>query len=229
MILFQKAFRKISTQLYKPFLESYLKRNRIFIYQPFKLIILPGVFHPAFFYSTKFLLQYLKQINFTNKNVVEVGAGSGLISFNLALSAKKVYAIELSQIAMNGLLMNLENNSNSLPANVLKIVQSNLFSSLETCIFDYIIVNPPYYPNKVKDETELAWNCGEEFEYFTNFFSQVGLFMNFESKIIMVLSSQCNLYRINNIAKKHNFSMNLKAKKEFLIETNFIFEITTSQ
>jgi release factor glutamine methyltransferase len=229
VILFQKAFRKFLTPFYKPVLEYYLKKTRIYFHKPFKLIILPGVFHPAFFYSTKFLWQYLKKIDFVDKNVVEVGAGSGLISFNLALSAKKVYALELSQMAIEGLLMNQQSNSNILPSNVLKIVHSNLFNALETCVLDYIIVNPPYYPNKVKNEKELAWNCGEEFEYFTNFFNQVRQFMNSSSKIIMVLSSQCNLQRINDIANKHNFSMQLKAQKEFLIESNFIYEITAVQ
>lgn len=225
MIIAQKIFRKVATIVYKPLLAWYLKKPRIFKFKPFNLIILPGVFHPAFFYSTKFLLKYVKQINLSNKNIVEVGAGNGLISFFLALRAKKVIALELSQIAVDGLLINQQNNISILPDNVLHIVQSDLFKAIQPSIFDYIIVNPPYYPNKAKNEMELAWNCGEEFQYFTNFFSQVSNFMNSNSKIIMVLSSQCNLKRINNIAAEHNFNMQIKATKKFLIENNFIFEI----
>jgi hypothetical protein len=49
--------------------------------------------------------------------------------------------------------------------------------------------------------------------------------MSPKSKIIMVLSSQCNLSEINKIAQKNNLIMELKATKKFLIEDNYIFEI----
>ena len=108
--MLQPLFRKIATRFYKPILAHYLSKPRIFFHQPFRLIILPGVFHPAFFYSTRFLLQYLQQINFSDKTVIEVGAGNGLISFSLALKAKKVVALELSKEAIKGLQLNEKEN-----------------------------------------------------------------------------------------------------------------------
>jgi len=222
--LIQNIFRKLSTRFYKPILANYLKKTRIFQHHPFTLTIFPGVFHPQFFYSTKFLLQYLNQINFKQKKVIEVGAGNGLIAFNIAISANKVIALELSKIAIKGLLYNQQNNQNVLPPNVLQIIESNLFQALNPQVFDYIIVNPPYYPNKVNNEIELAWNCGEEFEYFTDFFTQARNFMNQNSMIIMVLSSQSNLNKISQIALNIGFNMHLKSIKKFLIEDNFIFE-----
>jgi release factor glutamine methyltransferase len=223
--LLQLIFRKLSTRFYKPILAYYLKKPRVFIYKSFSLIIFPEVFHPAFFYSTKFLLNYLQQINFSNKNVIEVGAGNGLISFSLSLKAKKVVALELSKQAIRGLEINHQKNNDLLPKDVLHIIESNLFEALIPSVFDYIVVNPPYYPNKIKNDAELAWNCGLEFEYFKNFFSQVVNFMDEKSKIIMVLSDQCNLNEINRIAAKNGFKMEVKAKKTFLIEDNYIFEI----
>jgi release factor glutamine methyltransferase len=226
VIIVQKIFRYLATRLYKPILANYLKKNRSYNFKPFKFIILSGVFHPAFFYSSKFLLQYLNKLNLENKNVIEVGAGSGLIAFNLALKAKSVIALELSKIAIKGLMLNQQNNKTFLPTNVLKIIESNLFEAIPPSVIDYIVVNPPYYPNIAKNETELAWNCGKDFDYFQNFFSQAFNFMNAESKIIMVLSSQCNINKINNIAKSCGFNMQLKTTKKFLIEDNYIFEIT---
>ncbi len=223
--MLQLIFRKLSTRFYKPILAYYLKKPRVFIYKSFSLIIFPEVFHPAFFYSTKFLLNYLQQINFSNKNVIEVGAGNGLISFSLSLKAKKVVALELSKQAIRGLEINHQKNNDLLPKDVLHIIESNLFEALIPSVFDYIVVNPPYYPNKIKNDAELAWNCGLEFEYFKNFFSQVVNFMDEKSKIIMVLSDQCNLNEINRIAAKNGFKMEVKAKKTFLIEDNYIFEI----
>ena len=227
--MLQRIFRKITTIFYKPILEKYLQKPRIFKYNQLQLTILPGVFHPGVFFSTKFLLNYLNNFNFKNKSVVEVGSGNGLIAFNLAQKAKKVIALELSKVAIKGLQLNYQNNAKLLPNNVLQIVESNLFENLIPEIFNYIIVNPPYYPNAINNEVELAWNCGPNFEYFNNFFNQVSNYMHLESKILMVLSSQCNIPKIKEIASNSGFSMNLKVQKNMLIETNYIFEIRLFQ
>ena len=227
--MLQKFYRKSITFFYKPLLAHYLKKPRKYSYKPFEFTILPGVFHPAFFYSTKFLLHYVNQLNLYQKSVVEVGAGNGLIAFNTALRAHKVVALEISKIAIKGLNLNLQRNSKLLPTNVLSVVESDLFKSLTPNFYDYIIVNPPYYPKKVNNELELAWNCGEEHEYFTRFFKQVVNFMTVKSKIIMVLSNQCNLIKIDEIAAINGLGMQVKATKKFLIEDNFIFEITLNE
>ncbi len=227
--MLQKFYRKSITFFYKPLLAHYLKKPRKYSYKPFEFTILPGVFHPAFFYSTKFLLHYVNQLNLYQKSVVEVGAGNGLIAFNTALRAHKVVALEISKIAIKGLNLNLQHNSKLLPVNVLSVVESDLFISLTPNFYDYIIVNPPYYPKKVNNELELAWNCGEEHEYFTRFFKQVVNFMTVKSKIIMVLSNQCNLIKIDEIAAINGLGMQVKATKKFLIEDNFIFEITLNE
>ena len=227
--MLQKFYRKSITFFYKPLLAHYLKKPRKYSYKPFEFTILPGVFHPAFFYSTKFLLHYVNQLNLYQKSVVEVGAGNGLIAFNTALRAHKVVALEISKIAIKGLNLNLQRNSKLLPTNVLSVVESDLFISLTPNFYDYIIVNPPYYPKKVNNELELAWNCGEEHEYFTRFFKQVVNFMTVKSKIIMVLSNQCNLIKIDEIAAINGLGMQVKATKKFLIEDNFIFEITLNE
>jgi release factor glutamine methyltransferase len=227
--LFQSVFRKLASILFKPLLANYLKKDRVYYHSPFKLIILKGVFHPRFFYSTKFLLKYLQKVNFKSKNVIEVGAGSGLIAFHLALKANRVIALEINKIAVEGLILNQKNNSQILPPNVLQIIESNLFQSLDPQVFDYIVVNPPYYPKTPNNPTELAWYCGNEFEYFSSFFNQALNFINLQSIIVMVLSSQCNIERIHQIASQNGFIMKLKLEKKFLIENNFIFEIKLSE
>lgn len=223
-MLLQKVTRKLTTKFVKPLLAKYLRSTRIYNHKPFKLIILPGVFHPAFFFSTKYLLAYLNKLNLNNKKILDVGAGNGLISFCLSKKAGEVVAIEISNVAIKGLKMNYENNRQFIPDNSLKIIQSNLFSALQPCKFDLIIVNPPYYPNTAKNEEEMAWNCGPDFEYFHSFFNRVSDFMGVNSILIMVLSNQCNLSKIKQIALENGFMMQLKHSKNFVIEENYIFE-----
>lgn len=226
--MLQKILRKLLTPVLKPIFKIYLRSTKEYKSHPFSLTILKGVFHPGLFFSSNYLLSYLKQYNFKNKSIIEIGAGSGLISFHLAQYAKQVVALELSEVAIQGLNINLKKNSHLLPKNVFKIVKSNLFENLEKTKFDYIIVNPPYFPNKVKTEAELAWNCGENFEYFVAFFKQAKNFMSENSTIIMVLSDQCNINKIKQIAIENKFKVELKHKQKFLIENNIIlhFQLT---
>ena len=226
--MWQKIFRKLLTPFLKPVYKIYLNSNKEYKSKPFSLTVLKGVFHPGLFFSSKYLLKHLLKYDFNNKRVIEVGAGSGLISFHLAQHANEVIAIELSDIAVQGLIINQKKNKHLLKQNVLKIVKSNLFEKLDKSEFDYIIVNPPYFPNEAKNEEELAWNCGKNFEYFFAFFENAKFFMNKNSKIIMVLSDQCNINKIQQIAHENKFDVVIKDKKSFLIENNLILHFALS-
>ena len=74
------AIKHIVAHTYKPLLEKYLSRTRIYKYEDIRLEIAPQVFHPGFFFSTDILLNYLKKFPFADKNFFEPGCGSGLIS-----------------------------------------------------------------------------------------------------------------------------------------------------
>ena len=69
---------------YKPLLEKYLSRKRTYRYNGFRLEIPPEVFHPGFFFSTRFLMRHLAQFRLQNKSFLELGAGSGLIAIHAA-------------------------------------------------------------------------------------------------------------------------------------------------
>ena len=58
----------------------YSAKERSYSYKGIKLKVFPGVFHPGLFFSTKILLEYLSKLDLKNKTVLELGAGSGLIS-----------------------------------------------------------------------------------------------------------------------------------------------------
>ena len=48
-----------------------------------------------------------------------------------------------------------------------------MFDKIEKVNFDYIVINPPYFPKNPKSEKEFAWFCGSDFEYFKKLFSQL--------------------------------------------------------
>ena len=105
------AIKNIVALTYKPFLEKYLSKKRIYTYGSIKLQIPPEVFHPGFFTSTHFLLQYIKKLRLENKSFLEMGAGSGLISVYGAKQNANVTAIDINPVAIKFLRINSEENN----------------------------------------------------------------------------------------------------------------------
>ncbi|MFZ4796089.1 MAG: methyltransferase [Bacteroidia bacterium] len=202
------------------FILLYLKKDRFYTYKGIKLLIKKGVFHPGFFFSSKFLISTIDTFELTNKKVLELGAGSGIISFYCYKKGAKVTATDISTIAINGLI---ENNK-KLHANVT-IIESDLFDKIPNQAFDFIIINPPYYPKNPKNDAEKAWYCGENFEYFEKLFLQLNNFYNQQSEVLISFSEDCEIDKIKMIAQKNNFELELYKSKKIWWECNFIYKI----
>jgi len=212
--------KKISQTLIRPFVQRYISKERDYKFGEIKLKILPGVFHPAFFFSTKFLLKHLEQFDLKEKKIFELGAGSGLISFTAEKQGAVVTASDLSEVAIKGLHLNKEKLHSKIT-----ITKSDLFDQIEVQQFDFIIINPPYFAKNPTSDSELAWYCGEHFEYFEKLFSQLNSFVVPSVEIIMILSEECDILTIEKIAAAHGFFLKETNRKKFWWEWNFIFEI----
>lgn len=220
----KKMLKRISYLLVVPISRLYLNSERKTIIENISMIIRPGVFHPSMFFSTKFLLQWLKKQSLNNVRVLELGAGSGLLSIYSAKQKAIVTATDISQQAClcieENILLNKVN---------IKVYQSDLFMDIPWQQFDLILINPPYYPKNPVAENEYAWYCGEEFEYFEKLFFQIGRYMSNNSKTIMILSEDCNIDRIKSIALKNKFNWKLIVEKKIFFEENYLFEITLKE
>jgi len=155
------ALKNIVAHTYKPFLEKYLSKKRIYTYGNIKLQIPPEVFHPGFFTSTQFLLQYLKKLSLPGKSFLELGAGNGLISIYAAKSDAKVTATDINPVAVEYVGINSSQNKTRI-----NIILSDLFENIPPQEFDIIAINPPYYKKDPQTLIDHAWYCGENGEFF---------------------------------------------------------------
>lgn len=216
----RNLIKKIIHPILKLGFDKYFSKPRKYSFEGIEVLVYPEVFPPHLTMSTKILLNYLKTKNLKNKNLLELGCGSGIISMFTAHCGALVTASDINRIALNALIESSEKNN--LP---IKVVYSDLLDELAGYQFDYIIINPPYYPKQPSNIKESAWYCGENFEYFEKLFQQLPQFLNKSNNILMILSEDCALETIKHIAMKNNLILDCILEKKVVKETNYIFKI----
>ena len=216
----KSAIRHIVSHTYKPLLERYLSRTRVYRYEDIKLEIPPQVFHPGFFFSTRLLLNYIKQLPLEGRSFLEPGCGSGLISIYAAKKGAIVTATDINPVAIEF----IEKNSRLNQAGIT-IIQSDLFRNIPKQAFDIIAINPPYYKKNPESAKDYAWFCGENGEYFESLFRGLNDYVHPGSEILMILFDGCDMEMIENLAVQNGFSLNCVQTHKNLLEKNFIFQI----
>ena len=212
-------------KIISPFLQWWFKKHytkpRLFSHQNIDITIVPGVFPPQYTFSTKLLLKHLETLNIKGKTFLELGCGSGIISLIAVKKKALVTATDINEKALNELEKSAVKNGLKL-----KIIKSDLFDNITESHFDYIFINPPYYPKAPKSIEENAWFCGENFEYFEELFQQLPKYIQSKNNVIMILSKDCNIEKIQSIANSNNMNLNTIKVEKKIWETNYIFRVT---
>ncbi len=220
------AVRNVIKRLVFPVLSKWYERKndkpQNYNHRGLDILVLPEVFHPKYFLSTDILLDFILTKDIEGKKVLELGAGSGFISFYLAKNkGALVTASDINPKAIEGLKL----NSESLKVK-LDIVQSNLFEKIDLSVFDFVLINPPYYPKNPDSMRYVAFYCGEDFDYFKKLFSALA-FMKQETNVFMILSQDCEIEIITQLANNQNLAMHEVFRTKKKGEMNFIFNIFT--
>lgn len=221
----RKAIKRWVSPILIPATRWYLRKPRTYRYEGIFVKVMPGVFHPGLFSSTRFLLSYLKNQNVKGKTMLELGCGTALISIFSALRGAVVTASDLNPTALENAKTNAEINRVNIT-----FVLSDLFEKIDRQTFDWVVVNPPYYPREAKNPEELAWHCGEDFEYFRNFFQGLRGFTNSKTEVVMVLTAGCDLQAIFKIASTNGITaQRIATKKVFFDGEDYLFRLKPGQ
>ena len=210
----------IVAHTYRPLLVKYLADTRMWTYKGIMLEIPPGVFHPRFFHSTKMLIQSMERLPLKNASLLELGAGSGLISFYAEKKGAYVTATDINPTAIEFLYRN-EHRNNA----VIRILDSDLFDAIPEQRFDYIIINPPYYKKNPETPAEHAWYCGDKGQYFEKLFNNLKNYLHAHTIVLMSLCEGCDLEMIENFAGSNAFRLQRILEKQTLVENNFVCQV----
>lgn len=218
MNLLKKSLRWLHPLL-KPLTQWYLSFPHTYTFELIRIKIFPGVFHPGLFFSTHGLLEWLKNQPLTGERVLELGAGTGLISLYCHRKGAIVTASDINPQA----LANVKENATRNHAKIT-IIKSDLFQNLQPTDFDLILINPPYYPKKANTSAEMAWYCGQDFAYFKALFEQLkGL--DARTKVVIIFSEDCDIIRIRQLADNCGLMLCQVSAHQTLLERSDIFYI----
>lgn len=218
----RRQIRRLTQPILWRFYKWYLSKDRWYEYKGLSVKIASSVFHPGLLFSTKILLEFVLKLELKEKKILELGAGSGMISAVVCRVGGLVTATDINPVAVQAMKESKE--FNKLNFNIL---ESDLFQNIPTQVFDFILINPPYFPKEPETDREKAFFCGSNFEYFYRLFEEVSNYMNRATDIYMILSDDCNIEKISSIAVENGLSWNLVYQEKVWGETNFIFKIHT--
>lgn len=216
----KQLLKKIIHPFYKRYHFWYHKKSRKYSYKNVYTIVQPTVFSPIHTISTKVFLDYISTLNLKNKSILELGCGSGIISVFCASKRAKVTASDINEIAVNSIEKVAIEQGFKIHA-----LLSDLFENIENRSFNYIFINPPYYPKKPKNLEEQAWFCGKDFDYFKKLFSQLEIYIDNDTNTLMILSNTCDIKTIKKISSSYNMELKLLYTKKTTLEVNYIYRI----
>jgi len=216
--------KKLNQWFIQPIIKRRISRASVYEHNGIKLHIPAGVFHPAYFFSTQYLLNTILQLDLKNRSFLELGAGNGLISISAAKHGAVVTSSDISEKVITNLKINALSNNCQITC-----VHSDLFDNIPLQHFDIIAINPPYYPKQARNELEMAWYCGPDFEYFKKLFPQLTAYLSPTTLALMILSEECDIEKIKMIAVQSNLDLQLYSQKKIKWEQNFIFSIQKSK
>lgn len=220
----RNILKRITNPLLKGGAKLYYRKPRKFSYQNIEVLVHPEVFPPHLTLSTKILLDFISEIDIQNKTFLELGCGSGIISLFASKKGAIVTASDINKTALEY----LEEASKKQQLK-LQCIASDLFENINEKHFDFIIINPPYYPKNPESIKEKAWFCGEDFEYFKNLFQQIPVYLSEENTTFMILSEDCEIEKIKSIATQNGIDFQRVFSTKKAGELNFIFRLTTKQ
>jgi len=203
--------------LYRLWALRYIRRERWAEYSGVRVQVPPGVFHPGVFFSTPIFIKFLQDVDFQDKKVLDIGTGSGLLALFAAQKGGIVTALDIHALAVETTRRNAAVNGLALT-----VLQSDLFDALPPQPFDFILVNPPYYPRAPRNKAEHAFFAGEHLEYFEKFFRQVPSYITAETKIWMILSEDCDLEKIGQLAEAQGFKAQTLGEQKKWAERFFV-------
>jgi 2-polyprenyl-3-methyl-5-hydroxy-6-metoxy-1,4-benzoquinol methylase len=185
------------------------------------ILVLPGVWSPAYDWSSQFHVENLPEMS--GLVVLEIGCGTGVISVFVAnAGAKRVVATDINETAVE----NARRNFERFGVQNGEVLLSDLFANVQGK-YDVIIWNAPYHGAKPMDVLERGC-ADQEYHDIRAFFASVSAYLNPGGVIVFGFSESGDLPLIESLIKEHGFTSRRKLSDWRRDYNCMIFELVPS-
>jgi release factor glutamine methyltransferase len=214
--------RNLIESIAHPIYKFYSKDIREWKYNGLIIMVMPGIFHPGWFASSKLMLRKLAELDPEGKRFLELGCGSGVQACVANNMGAHAYASDITPDACKNATLNAEKNNLQI-----EVFQSDIFDQFPVGLkFDTIFVNPPFADKYPEETTEFAFCCGEAFEYFNHLFQELKSRLAPKGELYMALSKACDIDRILAISQQENITSECVETSRKWAETNYLYKFT---
>jgi len=167
-----------------------------------------GTYFPTRFEHLKLFDNWLKQYKGEKKSAIDIGIGSGVLSFQLLkYNFEKIYGTDSNPNAIIGL--NEDLNKNKLNSKI-DLIHGDLFAgcNLKT---ELIVFNPPWLPashNLEGIDKAIYYDAN----LFPRFFTEAKKHLKAEGRVVLLFS---NLAQITKVSKRHPIEVELSNGGQF--------------
>jgi len=213
--------RYLVEALSQPLYKLYSGSLRLWEYEGLNLLVMPGVFHPGWFVTSRMLFDKLERTDVRHKSVLELGCGTGALACRAAQLGADVHASDVTPTACKNAALNAERNGLKV-----EVVASDIFDQMPAGVqFDYIFVNPPFVPRYPEEEHDFAFCCGEGYEYYICLFQDLHKVLRPGGKVIMALARSCEIDQILAVADAEGISYTRVDTCRRWAEVNYLYEL----
>ena len=177
-----------------------------------------GTYFPTRFDHLKLFDKYLTKYDGEKNNVIEIGVGSGVLSFQLLQNGfKSIFASDINKnsiisVSKDSKLLGFEDK--------ITLNHGNLFENCDVKA-DLIVFNPPWIEAKHKLVDSIDKSRYFEEELFPQFFEQAQKHLSENGKIVILFSNQIELANeesthpiVKELQKNNRFRKELHLKRD---------------